>query len=114
RPAGDPMLLTAPDAHVLGYDALPHGSGVLVTWRDDPTVLGAEAPQVFVATLTADGNLDVQVIQDDEIAAGTPRLFHDRGNKPGAEYWLSLMGKAGAPRLGHFGRSGKLEGRLHP
>ncbi len=108
----EPTLVTAPDAHVLAYDAVPFGEGVLFAWRDDPTTLGAEAPKIHLARVAPDGTVALEVIDDEEVAEGAPRLFTDRDGTAQPRTWLALMGKRGRSRLGYIGPSGKLAGPL--
>ena len=107
-PSAEPTLVTAPDAHVLAYDAIPFGEGVLFAWRDDPTTLGAEAPKVHLARVAPDGTVALEVIEDEEVAEGAPRLFSDRDSAAAPRTWLALMGKYGRSRLGHIDATGKL------
>lgn len=111
-PSGEPTLVSAPDAHVLAYDAVPFGDGVLFAWRDDPTSLGAEAPKIHLARVAPDGTVSLEVIDDEEVAEGAPRLFSDRGGAVQPQTWLALMGKRGRSRVGHVEPSGKLAGPL--
>jgi hypothetical protein len=108
----EPTLVTAPDAHVLAYDAVPFGEGVLFAWRDDPTTLGAEAPKIHLARVAADGTAVLEVIDDEEVAEGAPRLFTDHDGAAQPRTWLALMGKRGRSRLGYIEPSGKLAGPL--
>lgn len=108
----EPTLVTAPDAHVLAYDAVPFGEGVLFAWRDDPTTLGAEAPKIHLARVAPDGTVALEVIDDEEVAEGAPRLFSDRDGAAHPRTWLALMGKRGRSRLGYVEASGKLAGPL--
>jgi len=103
-----PTLVTAPDAHVLAYDAVPFGDGVLFAWRDDPTTLGAEAPKVHLARVAPDGTVALELIEDEEVAEGAPRLFSDRDGAAEPRTWLALMGKHGRSRLGHVSAAGTL------
>jgi len=111
-PTAEPTLVTAPDAHVLAYDAVPFVDGVLFAWRDDPTTLGAEAPKVHLARVAPDGTVALQVIEDDEVAEGAPRLFTDRDEAAQPRTWLALMGKQGRSRLGYVDPAGKLAAPL--
>jgi hypothetical protein len=111
-PTAEVRLVTAPNAHVLAYDAVPFGDGVLFAWRDDPTTLGAEAPAVHLARVGADGTVTFEVIDDEQVAAGAPRLFMDRDGTANPRTWLALMGKHGRSRLGYLEPTGKLKGPL--
>ena len=111
-PTAEPTLVTAPDAHVLAYDVVPFGDGVLLAWRDDPTSLGAEAPNVHLARVQPDGTVTPEVIDDEEVAEGTPRLFTDRDAAAQPRTWLGLMGKRGRSRLGYLDPAGKLAAPL--
>ena len=111
-PMAEPRLVTDPGAHVLAYDIVPFGSGVLVAWRDDPTTPGAEAPKVYLARAGADGSVTTEIIDDEHLGAGTPRLFEDEAAKAAPRVWLSLMGKSGLNRVGFFADSGRLSGPL--
>jgi hypothetical protein len=112
RPTAEPRWITSQRAHVLAYDVVSFGEGLLVAWRDDPTVLGAEAPKVHLAKIGADGSAVVDVLEDEQMAAGTPRLFLDAAVRSEPRVWLSVIGKSGKPRLGYFDAGGKLNGQL--
>lgn len=111
-PTAEPRLVTAPDAHVLAYDAVAFGDGVLFAWRDDPTTLGAEAPKIHLARVLPDGTVALEVIEDEEVAEGAPRLFSDRDAAAQPRTWLALMGKRGRSRVGYVEPTGKLAGPL--
>ncbi len=111
-PAAEARLVTAEESHVLAYDLVSLGDSALLAWRDDPTTLGAEAPAVHWARVSADGHVSAELLEDDKLAAGAPRLFAGRaaGAEPSA--FLVLMGKGGHPRLGYFDSAGALAGGL--
>ena len=111
-PTAQPTMITPKDSHVLAYDALAVGGGLLLAWRDDPTTLGVEAPKVHVADVRIDGSVTVQVVEDQRLRAGTPRLFLDARAKQPARPWLSLIGEEGRPLLGYFEGRAALAGPL--
>jgi hypothetical protein len=111
-PTAAPIMITKPDAHVLAYDVVPFGEGTLLAWRDDPTTLGAEAPLIHLATVSAAGSVKTEVIEDASLAAGTPKLFVDVASKSEPRVWLSAMGNGGKPRMGFFDGSGELAAPL--
>ena len=94
------------------FERWSFGEGVLFAWRDDPTTLGAEAPSVHLARVGADGTVTFEVIDDEQVAAGAPRLFMDRDGTAKPRTWLALMGKQGRSRLGYVEPTGKLNGPL--
>lgn len=112
EPVAEAKLVTAADAHVLAYDMVPSGDGVLLAWRDDPTTLGAEAPEVHLARMGADGNVALELIDDELVAAGAPRFLSEATAKGPGEVWLALMGKQGRSRVGYVAPTGKLRGPL--
>ncbi len=111
-PTAEPRLVTDVAAHVVAYDMVPLGAGVLLAWRDDPSTPGTEAPKVSLAKVGADGSVTTAIIDDEQLAAGTPRLFSDEAAKGAPRVWLSLMGKAGLNRVGFFDDQGALSAPL--
>ena len=108
----EPLTASGPDSHVLVFDLASTPSGeLLLAWRDDETVVGAEAGGVTLARVAPDGSVERAAVQDDDVGAGAPVLLVDASAKHGA--WLALAGVSDATRLGSFA-GGLVLGDLAP
>jgi hypothetical protein len=109
----EPLIASNPDSHVLVFDLASRSNGeLLLAWRDDETVVGAEAGGVKLARVAPDGSVERAAVQDDDVGAGAPVLLVDASAKQGAA-WLALAGISEATRLGSFG-SGLVLGDMAP
>jgi hypothetical protein len=110
-PHGQPVDVTAKDAHVIAFDleAGPDDTALL-TWRDDTAAPGAEERSVRLARVKADGSVERSTIFDEQVGAGVPLLLVDASPKEreAPTLWLSLDSVNDATRIGALSASGAL------
>ncbi|RYZ05310.1 MAG: hypothetical protein EOO73_19995 [Myxococcales bacterium] len=100
RALGTALRVGEPRRQVILYDvATQSDGGLLVATRSDSAAPGAEGGAILLSTVSADGTVRAERLEDDEIGAGAPTLLMDADpGRPGP--WLAVSGPNDATRLG--------------
>jgi hypothetical protein len=84
-----------PRRQLLLYDVAPASDGLLIAVRSDSAAPGAEGGAVLLGRVGADGSVQNERLEDDELGAGAPALLVDD-----AATWLSVSAANDATRIG--------------
>jgi len=101
KPTGTPRVVSADNAHVLGFEAAPLPDGALaLTFRENESSPGVERGPPELARVTLDGAIEHAKVEDEDLSAGLPSLLADA--RPGGRVWVALESASGGTRIGQL------------
>lgn len=96
---GSTLRVGEPRRQVLLYDVAPWAGGLLVAARSDSAAPGAEGGAILLSRVGADGSVQTERLDDDEIGAGAPALLFDE-SAPERPPWLAVSAPNDVTRTG--------------
>jgi len=91
RPVFGPLRVTEGASHAVSFEIATLGDGsAVITWRDDDTSPGVQAPLVHVARVGLDGHVERFRIEDESIGVGEPQLLVDSTAAEEDRAWLAI------------------------
>jgi len=108
-PMSEPKAVSSKNEHVLVFDLAPGPDGTAwVAWRDEATAPGAEERLVHVARVKADGSVEKEAFEDEQVGVGVPSLLVDARPPGGSSTpWISLGSVSDETRLAALGPAGR-------
>lgn len=101
RAQNAPLEVTKPGGYVAGFDLIAgHDGSVVVVWRAARSSPGIQGGVINISRIKADGSVDEQFVEDEDVGAGVPAFLFDPNPSGGAPHgWLVLDSASGLTRF---------------